>query len=311
VKREIVTIGGSAGSMPSLLRIVEALPEKFAAAVFVVLHLHSREKSSLPSALARVARIPAVHASDGRRIETGTIYVAPPDRHLIIAEGHMHLSRGPKEGLHRPSINVTFRSAAVAYGDRVVGVLLSGMLDDGASGLWDIANHGGISIIQDPLEAQFPSMPVNALSEAPVHFKLRAAEIGPRLVRMVTSSEESPMLSEPVINDIPRERFSGFTCPECHGPLFDHRTSPPEFICRVGHRFPLETLIEEATATQERKLYEAIVSLEEGADMAELQSSRAPEDERPRFVSEAKQLRRHALEIRKLIEERQTPAVDT
>jgi len=303
--------GGSAGSIPTLTRIVCSLPTEFPAAVFVILHLRSREKSQLAEILARAGRLDAVRAHDAQRIEQGMTYVAPPDHHMVIAAGHIHLSRGPKEGLHRPSINATFRSAALAYRSRVVGVLLSGMLDDGASGLWDIVYHRGISIVQDPEEAKFPSMPINALEDVPINYKLRSQEIGPRLVDLVTSPEPFPTSEELTVNDIPPERFSGFTCPECRGALFEHRQKPPEFRCLVGHIFPLETLIEESTATQERKMYEAVVSLEEGARMAEFASKNVAGDEKKQLLSEAKQLRTHAMSIRQLVEERQTPPVDS
>lgn len=252
----------------------------------------------------------AVQASDRQRIEFGRIYVAPPDRHMLLAEQHIHLSRGPKEGLHRPSINATFRSAARIYRDRVIGVLLSGMLDDGASGLWDIVQHGGISIIQDPEEAQFPSMPFNALKDVPINYKLPASQIGPKLTRLVSSNGEFPTSDQEYINELSREEFSGFTCPECRGPLYKHGKRPMEFKCRVGHAFPLETLIEESTSTQERKMYEAMVSLEEGADMADLASREAEGADQAQLNSEAEQLRRHARAIRQLIEERRTPILD-
>lgn len=309
-KRDIVVIGGSAGSLPCLARVVSGFPRDLPAAVFVVIHLRGREKSRLPEVLGRAGNLPALQAADQQPIEVGKIYVAPPDHHMLIAEGHIHLSRGPKEGLHRPSINATFRSAAHAYQSRVVGVLLSGMLDDGASGLWDIVQNGGVAIIQDPAEAQFPSMPMNALEDVPIRFKLKAEEIGPRLVELVKPNLESPMAQQNIVNNISPEEFSGFTCPECRGPLYNHRAKPPEFKCRVGHIFPLQTLIEEATSTQERKLYEALVSLQEGVEIAELAASHAGDSEKKQMLAEARQLRKQAQTVRQLIEERQTPPVD-
>lgn len=231
--RDIIVLGGSAGSQESLVRVIRDLPGNLP----VVVHLRAREKSMLPEVLTRADGLLAVQACDQQRIETGKVYVAPPDRHMLIAEGHIHLSRGPKEGLHRPSINVTFRSAAGAYKSRVIGVLLSGMLDDGASGLWDIVYRQGVSIIQDPSEARFPSMPTNALEDVPINYKLRSEDIGPRLVKLVTSPEALAMSEELIVNEVPREKFSGFTCPECRGPLYEHRIKPPEFRCRVGHVF--------------------------------------------------------------------------
>lgn len=136
--RDIVAIGGSAGSLEALKRIVASLPTELPAAVFVVIHLSQRSRNYLPDILQKSTSMLVVQASEGAPIRKGTIYVAPPDRHLIVSEDHIHLSRGPKEGLQRPSINVTFRSVAAAYGPRGIGVLLSGMLDDGAAGIWEI-----------------------------------------------------------------------------------------------------------------------------------------------------------------------------
>ena len=309
--REIVAIGGSAGSMEALKSVIGKLPGDFGAAVFVTIHLSPRAKSHLPEVLGRVSQIPVVAARDGQAVSNGTIYVAVPDRHLLVAENHIHLTRGPKEGLHRPSINVTFRSAAGAYGNKVVGVLLSGMLDDGASGLWDIAKRDGVAIVQDPDEAEFPSMPMSALQDVAVNYVSKVNDIAPLLTRLVQGSEIPEMPDRiHVVPNNGQEHLTGFTCPECRGPLYEHRSTPPEFRCRVGHMFPLKTLLEEETTTQERKLYEAIVSLEEGADLAEYAATRRDQGDPERLSREAKQLREHAAGIRKLIEERIAPAVD-
>lgn len=303
-QRDIITIGGSAGSIESLARIVKALPPDLPAAVFIIVHRRSLENSWLAYLLNRPGALRACEAEDNERISSGRIYVAPPDRHLVIAEGHIHLTRGPKEGLHRPSINATFRSAAAAYGNRVIGVLLSGMLDDGASGLWEIVHRGGVSIVQHPEEARFPSMPLEALTDAPIHYRLRTEEIAPRLVELTNESEVPHAQSSEFVNDIPPERFSGFTCPECRGPLYEHRKNPTEFRCRTGHVFPLMTLVEESANTRERKMYEAIVSLEEGADLADYAAIAATPEEQEKFRAEGQALRKYASAVRKIVEER-------
>jgi two-component system, chemotaxis family, protein-glutamate methylesterase/glutaminase len=308
--RDIVVIGGSAGSLPFLREILGDLPAHFPAAVFVVTHLRARDKSSLPQVLHDSGPLPAIEAFDGQHIAKSAVYVAPPDRHMLIAEGQIHLSRGPKEGLHRPSINATFRSAAMSYGDRVIGVLLSGMLDDGASGLWDIVQRKGVAIVQDPEEAEFPSMPMSALESVPVNYKLKSREIGARLVELVSSTEGLPEPGATMVNKALPGKFSGFTCPECRGPLYEYRAQPLEFKCRVGHVFPFETLMDESTSTQERKMYEALVSLQEGADMAEYAARAAQNGARDRLLAEARQLRRHCRAIQGMIEERSAAPVD-
>ena len=308
--RDIITVGGSAGSLEALQQIVGRLPVQLAAAVFVVVHMPPRGRSLLPELLHGKGGLTSGQAIEGEPIEAGRIYIVPPDRHLLLAENHIHLSRGPKEGLHRPSINVTFRSAAMTYGSRVIGILLSGMLDDGAAGLWEIAKRRGITIVQDPAEAQFPSMPLHALQDADVDYHLPAAEIAELLPRLVTGGE-TPKRQESMFSEVEYDRFSGFTCPECHGPLYEKTgPGPTEFRCRVGHVLSLKTLLDEQSSVQERKLYEAILALEEGADLALYTARRLDDAQRKNLQREAEQLRRYAGAIKKLLEEREMPSVD-
>jgi two-component system chemotaxis response regulator CheB len=306
--RDVIAIGGSAGSFEAVRKIIGNLPPDLPAAVLVVLHLSARTRSHLPELLQKCTSMPVVQASEGDRIRKGTIYVTPPDRHLVVSEDRLHLSRGPKEGLQRPSINVAFRSAAAALGSRVVGVLLSGMLDDGAAGIWEIGKRGGMTVVQDPAEAQFPSMPLNALTDAAVHHILAVSDIGSTLSRLVREEVVSTMRgSEPRSTD--GKRFSGFTCPECRGPLYEN-AEPEEFRCRVGHTLSLKTLFDEHTSTQERKLYEAVVALEEGADLAERMALNVDGVEYDDFRKEVRQLRHGADVIRALIEERVMPSAE-
>ena len=307
--RDIVVIGGSAGCIEGLKQIIRAFPQDLAAAVFVVVHQAPRDRSFIAHILNSLNSVPAADAADGDRIVEGKIYVAPPDRHLLIGRDHLHLTRGPKEGLHRPSINITFRSAAAAYGSRVIGVLLSGMLDDGASGMWEIAHRGGVTIVQDPEEAQFPSMPLNALHDAPIHYRSVVADIG-RLIAGLVNGEEMTKVQHMAEENNGKERFSGVTCPECRGPLYISEPGPLQFRCRVGHVLSLKTLFDEHTSTQERKLYEAMVALQEGADLAELIASRSNGGEPAELEKEAAQLRRDAETVRKLVEERYMSPVD-
>lgn len=307
--RDMVVLGGSAGSIEAISRVLEHLPRSLPATVFIVMHLYPRQRSHMPAIFGKHASLPVRQAVDGDPIETGRIYVAAPDRHLLIAENHIHLTRGPKEGLHRPSINMTFRSAADVYGPRVIGVVLSGMLDDGAAGLWEIARHGGVTLVQDPGEASFSSMPESALQGARIDYKLKAAEIGVMIGRIVNGEEEPPGRTAD-LNPAQKEEFSGFTCPECRGPLYTKKgEGPAEFRCRVGHVISLGTLIEESGSTQERKLYEAIVALEEGSDLARLAAGRATGGEKDDFLREADQLKEFSSAIRSMIERRQTSAL--
>jgi two-component system, chemotaxis family, protein-glutamate methylesterase/glutaminase len=194
-------IGTSAGGIEPLKNIVADLPGNFAAAVFVIVHLPAWHRSELPSVLTNAGRLPASHPIPGEIVRPGHIYVAPPDFHMLLdEESRIQLWRGPKENRHRPSINASFRSAAVNYRDRVIGVILSGMLDDGATGLWWIKQYGGVAVVQDPIQTQFPDMPCAALEHVDVDHVAGAAEIGALLTRL-SREEESVRQIEPTTRD--------------------------------------------------------------------------------------------------------------
>jgi len=183
--RDIIVVGASAGGVEALRALASRLPPDLPASVFVVLHLSAGMPSELASVLSRSGPLPAHEAITGQMFEPGRIYVAPPDRHLILENSHMRLWRGPKENRHRPAINVLFRSAAVAYGPRVIGIVLSGILDDGTTGLWWIKRHGGVAIVQDPADAIFPDMIYSALEHVQVDHIVTMEGIGGLLANIV------------------------------------------------------------------------------------------------------------------------------
>lgn len=181
--RDIVVIGASAGGVTSLWHLVQALPANLRAAIFIVVHMPAKYPSWLPNILDS-CQLPSVHATDGAAIEPAHIYVAPPDRHLLIEPQSMRVVFGPKENRFRPAIDSLFRTAALAYGKRVVGVVLSGALNDGTAGLIKIKEQGGIAIVQDPKEALFPGMPESAIKHAAVDYVLPIAKIAATLVKL-------------------------------------------------------------------------------------------------------------------------------
>ena len=267
--QDIIVIGASSGGVEALRILAAGLPPDLPAAVFAVLHV-GNNPSILPEILARSGPLPALHPRDGAPIVNGNIYVAPPDRHLLIEPGCMRLSPGPKENRSRPAVNPLFRSAAAAYGARVTGVILTGALDDGAAGLAEIKRRGGIAIVQDPKTAFNPSMPANAVAQVDVDHIVPLDGIAPLLSTLASTARsaletEKPMQEEPLV-----KTFSGLTCPECRGPLTTERQGRiVEYRCRVGHAYAPLALAQEHQEAVERTLWATLVALEEAADIAE------------------------------------------
>jgi two-component system chemotaxis response regulator CheB len=189
-RHDIIVIGASAGGVHALVTLVGSFPQKLSAAIFVVLHIPARSRSILPHILSRAGPLNAVEAVDCMDIEHRCIYVVPPDHHLLIERGHVRVVSGPKENRHRPAVDPLFRSAAHVYGTRVVGVILTGALNDGTAGLLAVKRHGGIAVVQDPDEALYSSMPLSALANVEVDYRLPLSSIGPLLVNLASEQVE-------------------------------------------------------------------------------------------------------------------------
>ena len=182
-----IVIGASAGGLPVLQDVLGRLSDAFPATICVVVHIPAWRRSGLPSVLKIDGRH-AIEPTHRQPLMPGQVYVAPPDYHLLVEEGAATLWHGPKENSHRPAINALFRSAAITYGSAVVGVVLSGALEDGATGLWWIKRHGGIAIVQDPGDAQFPSMPRRALATVEVDHCVSARDLPALLARLASGA---------------------------------------------------------------------------------------------------------------------------
>lgn len=265
--RDIVVIGASFGGVSALRRLVAKVPANLPASLFVVLHTSPAGTSLLDKILSSSGPLKAHFAQDGERIEKGRLYIAPPDHHLLLSEKGVRVSHGPKENLHRPAVNPLFRSAAQAFGERVVGIVLTGLLDDGAAGLWEIKQRGGVGIVQDPDEAEAPSMPISALEVEDVDYSLRVADIGPMLAKLAAGSEQTRLSSQ---DDLTMEsKVTDITCPECRGTLWESAIGPvKEFTCRVGHSYSSHTVLAAHLEAEEKALWAAAVALQEGAVLA-------------------------------------------
>lgn len=297
--RDIIVIGASAGGFEALQTIVAGLRPDLRASVFITLHQSPRAEGVLPATLNRAGPMPAAHAEDGAPIEMGRIYVAPPDYHLVVHNGFMQLSHGPKENLHRPCINVMFRSAATAYSERVAGVLLTGLLDDGAAGLWEIQQHNGATIVQDPEEATFRSMPDSAIRGLNVQYILKLHEMAPLLTRLIKAEQGSISRKAEGTYPDPIKQV----CPDCGGVMTATRLGQRllEFQCHTGHRFGLETLISQKTNLVERNLYAALAQSEELAGLIRTAIARAPETDVEKLEEELNRRQREQEAMRQLL----------
>lgn len=281
--RDVVVIGASSGGLKTLTTMVGALPSNFPAAILVVLHVRPDRPSQLPAILNRAGRMPAAHAVDGEPVRRGRIYIAPPDMHTYLQRGRICVRRGPRENNVRPAADPLFRTAAHYYGRRVIGVILSGSMDDGAAGLAAVKTAGGVAVVQDPDDAAFPDMPLNALEQADCDFRVKADELGPVLVELVRSTEPSHVADGDTIPDeIPLETVeeaadpddacrseqlgppAALSCPDCQGTLYEITDgSHLRFRCRVGHAYSEDAILKAHTESAERALWSALRVLEE------------------------------------------------
>ena len=266
-KQDIIVVGASAGGVEALQHFSASLPRDLPAAVFIVLHIGNgiNGNSYLPAILSRTGPLPAALAEDREEIQHGRIYVARPDLHLIVREGIVHVVRGPKENLTRPAINPLFRSAAEAYGARVAGVILTGLLDDGVAGLAEVKRRGGVAVVQNPESALYPSMPASAVEHVDVDYVLEIQQMGEVLNHLACTPRISIEAVEPMNRNLTK-----LTCPECRGPMWEERQGKiVEYRCRVDHVFSPLTLSEEHRATVERTIWSALVAIEEAAEIGE------------------------------------------
>ena len=312
----MVVIGASAGGIEALNQIIPRLPEDLPASVVVVMHLAPEARSALPTILARKTLLLTTAAHDGAAIEHGHVYVAPPDRHVLFEGGRVRLTRGPRENGHRPAIDATFRSAARAYGDRVIGIVLSGNLGDGAVGLHVVEEAGGITIVQDPADALHPSMPSHAIEYDDPHHIAPASEIGALITHFVSEPINSTSNGNPGSETFEDGKVVALSCPDCGGPIAELQGGDnPRFVCRVGHSFSTESLFAEQGHALETALWTAIRVLQERGDLAtrlaERLEARGADVAARRFRLNAEDVRDQAAIVRSVMEDIDTLADDT
>lgn len=289
--RRVIAIGGSAGAIGAVRELCASLPSDLPAALCIVIHIGARGGGRIADIFGKCCPIPIITAADGQRVESGRGYVAAADHHLLVMDGVVRLGRGPRENLARPAIDPLFRSIGVSCGSRAVGVVLTGMLNDGAAGLADLKRCGGLTVVQNPAEATAPDMPLEALRASDIDYRAHLAELGSLLDMLV---RKAPPPSPPPPEDV---RFevdialgrpvgtgetvrlgdpAALSCPACGGVLSQIRRSPPlRFRCQVGHGYTAETLASEQEGSVDEALRVALRILEERAVLTEKMAEEA------------------------------------
>jgi two-component system chemotaxis response regulator CheB len=281
--RDIIVIGGSAGASAPLKQLLSRLPVDLPAAVLIVLHIPARGIGILSTVAAAAGRLPVIQAENDALIEPGRVYLAAPDRHLLVQGSRILLGRGPRENMARPAIDPLFRSAALHYGPRAIGVVLSGLLSDGAAGLNTIKRCGGMTVVQDPADAIADEMPRRALESTMVDLCVEGSRMGDVLTDLV---REEPGAALPVPPEIALEveiaageridtsrldhiaNPAALTCPSCGGVLSKLKAGNPlRFRCQVGHAFTADTLAREQEGRVDEALRVALRIIEERAEL--------------------------------------------
>lgn len=326
---DIIVIGASAGGVEALKTLIHELPADIPAAIFIVLHLPAQGPSLMPKILNRVTSLSVMPAAHDAPIQHGTIYVAIPDHHLLIRKDRIQVMRGPRENRHRPAVDPLFRTAAYVYGARVIGVVLSGALDDGTAGLSAIKRRGGLALVQDPEEALYPSMPRSAIENVQVDAVLPLAGLAVRLDELARTPADVAAAS-PVTNEMMQEVEimgldpellenpnkvgppSEFSCPECGGVLHEiNDENMIRFRCRVGHAFSPESMLAEQSEALEVALWTALNTLEESVSLSRRMARRSEQSGQTwlaqRFHDKAHEADQRAAVIRQVLLKDETP----
>ncbi|MCI1189094.1 chemotaxis protein CheB [Hymenobacter sp. DH14] len=319
----LIVVGTSAGGMPALVQFVAQLPATLPAAVLVVQHFApDSDGQHLVDRLAGHTALPCRLPADGELIEAGTLYLAPPDRHLLAKDGsvaHLLVTKGPRENHYRPSVDALFRSAAVAFGARTVGVVLTGMLHDGTAGLEFIKRCGGIAIVQDPADAEFPGMPQSALQNVAIDYVAPLAQMGRLLDEIIGTPlgrapeipadlKQEAAIAERVVSlgTIEEANRLGhlvpLTCPDCGGNLWElNEGKVLRFRCHTGHAFTADALLLNSQQTLEETLWVALRMMEERKNLLGSMAARGETPYSAQQTERLEEVTRHVNRLREFL----------
>lgn len=325
--RNIIVIGASAGGINEIIKLTADLPAAIPAAIFIVHHLPAHTESNLYAMINRHSKVPAERAQHGVTFEAGKIYCARKDKHLLLEDGKIVLSKGPRENRFRPSIDALFRSVAYEHKERVIGVILSGALNDGTAGMSNIKRFGGICIIQNPNEAAFESMPLEVSKYVDVDYSLSVDKMGELLGKLVLEPIKKPAAALPNYEELIELEVkiakndnalragvfekgiqTPLTCPDCHGAVVQYRDGNLiRFRCHTGHSFTSDALLYGITENVEKDLWQVMRGMEENNFVLRTLGNRLKEvgqtKEANKFFEKAEMIIKKSRRIHDLLEE--------
>jgi two-component system chemotaxis response regulator CheB len=290
MNNRIIVVGASAGGTEALIELLKSLSTEINSTIFISMHLKTGSKSLLFPLLQKNSNLPVIEPKHNETYKLNHVYICPPDRHLLITAKTIELTTGPKINYFRPSIEILFNSAAIHCGSNTIGILLSGLMDDGVEGLYIIKRHGGVTMVQDPKEAKFPDLPLNAIATGKVDYTLSIAEIALKLNAIVHNQPPLPLTKEssPLRTEMDKIFLEGgrghrtdadtiskigdpsiLTCPDCHGTLWEIKDDGKViYRCRTGHFYGLEGLKLVQDEEIEKTLWSAVRALEESSSLS-------------------------------------------
>ncbi len=278
----VFVVGTSEGGIAALRALLDELPATFQAAILIVLHIGAH-KSNLPWLLRQSIKMSVSHPLDGERVNAGHVYIAPPDNHMIVTGRRIGLTKGPRENWVRPAVDPLFRSAAEAYGRDVVGVILTGGLNDGTAGMYEIKQHGGITVVQTPADCVNPSMPQSALNHVTVDHCLPVADmpklfekLGHAAPRRARQHQHTPVEEKiDLAAEFTTHRPVAMTCPDCGGALRETTLGTiSQYTCHIGHVYTAEVMLAAQFISLERALETAMRALGERAELCQQMATR-------------------------------------